>query len=402
MNLPSAAAFLCMALLPLAALAADPEPKPEPAPAAPAKPAEEPKYGTFALDANGNKVTGDALAKLSPEAKWAMEVKGYSPVLGPNGEVLGYDDGKMCILPDAVGKDYAAAAKENMLPPGAQGPCPANFPSCHSPEAALPPPPTEAAADIPGQIPAEPGGKNHCDQPGPPPPCAPKPPDSPEQIAERERQEAEKKNNEAMAEATKNNDVNAMASAIDESRRIQADSNKTAYNDPMTGGGLGTKGTQDASAGPGPGFIGSTGGQGIGAEGQVGTSGPGGNQGGGLSGREVQPDSRALAQSVIDMNNGMANGSLGPGDPNVRSVAQRASQGLSGSAFESVRSLAATLKEKLFGAEENPDTDLTAGFAVSPVDGSRSDQPVIAVKECEATESEALGSKGKKVRKLRC
>lgn len=395
-RLPAAAFTLIALLAPLAAWAADPETKPEPAPApaAPAAPTEEPKYGSFALDANGNKVTGDALAKLPPEARWAMETKGYSPVLGPNGEVLGYDDGKMCILPDAIGKDYAAAAEQAKLGPGVQGPCPPNFPNCHSQEAAQPPPPTEAAGDVLGMIPAEPGGKNHCDQPGPPPPCAPKK-ETPEQVAEREKQEAEKKVNDKIAAATTNGDVNSLAAAFDERNKAQADSNKTAYDSGGQGGGLGAPGTQDADSGPGSGPIGATGGQNLGQEGRVGGSG-------GLKGREVTPDSRALAQSIIDTNNGMLNGNLGPSDPKVLSTAQRAQRGLGGSAFDAAANWFDDLKGKLLGAEASPETDLSAGFAVSPVDGDRGDRATISVKECEASESEALGSKGKKVRKLRC
>lgn len=360
--------------------------KPADKPADPAadKPAGEAaggdaKYGTFALDSSGNKVTGDALSKLPPEAQWAMKEKGYSPVLGPNGEVLGYDNGMMCILPDAVGKDYAAAAEKAKLGPGVQGPCPPSFPNCHSQEPAQPPPPTETAASVAGMIPAEPG-KNHCDQPGPPPPCAPDPKkDSAEAKAERERQEAD----QAVADTTQKGDVNALADALDRRNKAQSDANKTAYNFGDQGGGLGTPGTQDADSGPGSGPIGMSGGQGLGQSGRIGGD-SGSKGGGGLAGREVTPDSRALAQSLIDMNKGMANGPAdGPSDPNVASVAQLSQRGLGGRAIDAARSLFSTLSENLGVAADSPETDLTDQLATNPIDGAAANRAPIKVVECK-------------------
>jgi hypothetical protein len=408
----AAAAFLLMALLtPLAAAAADADGDGvEDPPASTTPPAEEKPggsqfgdvqqaidaekaqkegaYGSFALDANGNKVTGDALSKLPPEARWAMETKGYSPVLGPNGEVLGYDNGMMCILPDAVGKDYALAAKENMLGPGVAGPCPPNFPACHSPEAAQPPPLVNASANTQdmmaglnlggnkadGSLGAanEPGaGQNFCDANPGRPPCAPV--ENPEEKADKERAAADAK----VAAATESGNVDDLTKALDDRRNLAESGNKGR-------GGftpMGAPGTDLASNDPGSGPIGSSGGQNFGQEGRVGGAS---KSGGGLDGREVNPDSRALAQSLIDMNRGMANGPLeGDSDPNVQSVAQVANRGLGGRAMDAARSLFSTLSENLGVAADAPETDLTDQLATNPIDGAAANRAPIKVVECK-------------------
>ncbi|TBR21705.1 hypothetical protein EPO15_09585 [bacterium] len=395
MNRPFAAAFLPLALLAaLAGAAAAEDPKPEekpadPAPAAsaPADTSGSPKYGTFALDAAGNKVSGDALSKLPPEAQWAMKEKGYSPVLGPNGEVLGYDNGMMCILPDAVGKDYAAAAEQAKLGPGVQGPCPASFPDCHSKEPAQPPPPTETAGDVAGMIPAEPGGKNHCDQPGPPPPCAPKPED-PKEVA---KQEAEKSSENAFNAASAG-DVAGTREAI-EKRNAAEDKGRAGSGNPGFGSDDGD--TRTASNDPVTPMSTSGGGQGIGAQGQV-----GGGNGGGIAGKQVRAGVDQEADALIAFQQGMKNGPMdGPSDPNVQSVAQRANQGLGGRAMDAARSLFSTLSESLGVAADAPDTDLSDQLATSPIDGATANRAAIKVVECnnDTLNGTAGGRKARRV-----
>lgn len=387
-RLPAAALSLISLLAGSGAFAQTPPPEEEkPAPDAPASPAPDgpafraaggdAKPGSYALDANGNKLTGDALLKLPPEARWAMEAKGYSPILGPNGEVLGYDDGNMSYLAGAIGKDYAAAAEKAKLGPGVQGPCAPNFPNCHSQEPAQPPPLTETAGDVANMIPAKPGA-NHCDQPGPPPPCAPKK-ETPEEKAEREKQEAEK----AVGDAVAKGDVKETADAIDRRNKAQADANKTAANSYDPDSALGPPGTRNADNGPGSGPIAMSGGQGLGPSGRV-YEGPGGSKGGGLAGREVTPDSRSLAQNLIDTNRGMANGPMdGPSDPNVASIAQVSSRGLGGRAMDAARSLFSTLTENLGIAADAPDTDRTDQLATNPIDGAAVNRAPIKVVECK-------------------
>lgn len=392
-----AAALLCMALLaPLAVSAADADgdgvPDPAPPPAAPAEPGTAPTEsggdpagtsygarGTYALDANGNKVSGDALSKLPPEARWAMETKGLSPILGNAGEVLGYDGGNMSYLPDSIGKDYAAAAEKAKLGPGVQGPCAPNFPNCHSQEPAQPPPPTETAGDVANMIPAKPGA-NHCDQPGPPPPCKPKE-ETAEEKAQREKQEADKN----VAAATEKGDVNALADAIDQRNKAQADASKTAANSYDPDSALGSPGTRDADNGSGSTPIAMSGGrdQGLGPSGRVGGD-TGGSKGGGLAGREVTPDSRALAQNLIDMNRGIANGPMdGPSDPNVASIAQVSNRGLGGRAMDAARSLFSALTENLGVAADAPDADLSDQLATNPIDGAAVNRAPIKIVECK-------------------
>lgn len=369
-----AAALLFMAL-PLAASAADADgdgvPDPAPAPAAPAESGTAPAEsggdpagtsygarGTYALDANGNKVSGDALSKLPPEARWAMETMGVSPILGNAGEVLGYDGGNISYLPDSIGKDYAAAAEKAKLGPGVQGPCPPNFPNCHSQEPSQPPPVTES--DPYANMPAN--SKNHCDQPGPPPPCAPKE-EKKEDPAKVAKEEADRAQQDMAAAAARGDREAAMAAA---KARDEAERRASAADDAGSRSGsrtsFGPPGGDLAFDGPGPSPAGSTGGRDIGPQGQVG-SGPGGAPGGGISGRQVKATTEQEVDAALAFHQGMKNGPLdGPSDPNVRSIAQTR---LGGSVFESAKRIFGDLASRLAGDAESgfqtPDGVAVAG-----------------------------------------
>lgn len=393
MKAPLAAAFLSMALLASASAqewnektqsieykdsegnvvnppSSDKPAAPGEKPATEAAPGGDAKYGSFALDASGNKITGEALSKLPPEAQWAMKEKGYSPVIGPNGEVLGYDNGSMCILPDAVGREFGLANPK----PGPDGnlPAPAGGSAVNvqdmmatlglkgkDPKDGMLPPPN---------TPKE--GEDFCSaNPGRPPCAAVKEP-TPEEVAANDVKAAD----ERMSKASQEGDVDATAKAIDDRREAQA---RADSKNP-----LGSPGTGESSTGPGPSPIASSGGQNMGPEGRVGGD-KGGTPGGGLDGREVQADSRALAQSLIDMNKGMANGPLdGDSDPNVQSVAQVAQRGLGGRALDAARSLFGSLTENLGAQADAPETDLSDQLATSPVDGATANRAAIKVVEC--------------------
>lgn len=148
------------------------------APAAPAAPAAN---SMAPVDHEGKPLSEDAIAKLPPEARWAMEQKNpdgttkYKPIVGPDGAVLGYESGNMCMLPGGIAEQFALSQGQNQAPPpaetaagaadqsqlgaaarGAAGPAPREgepgfIGPLQNPTAYNNPAPTEAGAEIPGQ-----------------------------------------------------------------------------------------------------------------------------------------------------------------------------------------------------------------------------------------------------------
>lgn len=394
-----APALLCLALLaPAGALAADPAPNEEkpaettPPAEAPAQPGGDQKYGTFALDANGNRVTGDALKNIPPEAKWAMEAKGYSPVLGPNGEVLGYDNGMMCILPSAVADEYALANPGQAAAPTATAADTGVTADLGR---------RQEAAQAEGRVPKEgdldfvgPLSPGFCANNPSAPACqAEREQQSPEDIARKEADDAARRASDAAAAG----DRQATIDAIEAQRRAQDqyaknDGETTPAADPGFGA-FGVNGTGNAYNGPAPSAP-TGGGQDIGAQGQV------GGTGGALAGREVRGSTEQEADAMLAFQQGMKNGPLeGPRDASVASVAQVAQRGLGGRAMDAARNLFSTLSESISAAVDAPDTDLSDQLATSPIDGAAANRAPIKVTECDATQHDTLGTKGKKVRR---
>ncbi|TPW18264.1 MAG: hypothetical protein FD126_3487, partial [Elusimicrobia bacterium] len=335
-------------------------------------------YGTFAVGANGQQLTGEDIKNLPLEAQWAMS-KGLSPVLGANGQVLGYDVSPMeSRLAAAVMKDYAAASKQAQLAPGAQGPCP-QFINCNSSEAGQLPPPAES--DPFANMGAD--SKNHCDQPGPPPPCKPKDEEKkeedPKDIAKNDLEKSEKDADKALESGDDAAGIAALTKRNDAEDRVN-----------QAGGapGFGTSGADAAFDGPGPSAPGMTGGQGqgIGAQGQV-----GGDPFAGAKQVRATPEQEWAAKKAEK--EGMRNPLLTPSGPAI-SVAERMRRG-----FDGTFATLVGYKDELFGksaaVEANPEADLSAGEATSAiVDGARTNAPVVHVTSCRGKKDTLGGSDG--------
>lgn len=337
-------------------------------------------YGTFAVGSNGQQLTGDAIKDLPPEAQWAMS-KGLSPVLGPNNQVLGYDVSPMeSMLASAVAKDFAEATKQAQLPPGAQGPCP-QFINCRSSEPNQLPPATEA--DPFANMAAS--SKNHCDQPGPPPPCAPpkeEKKEDPKEVAKNDLENSEKEADKALQTGDDAAGIAALAKRNEAEDRLNESGKEPALPGP---------GTDVAFTGPAPSVPGMTGGQGqgIGAQGQV-----GGDPFANAKKVRATPEQEWAAKKAEK--EGMQNPLLTPSGPAI-SVAERMRRGFDGT-FATLVGYKDELLGKAAGVQANPDADLSAGEATSTVmDGARTDAPVIHVAGCRNKRDMLDGSAGGRV-----
>lgn len=367
------------------------KPADKPGEASPEKPAGEAaggdaKYGTFALDASGNKITGEALSKLPPEAQWAMKEKGYSPVLGPNGEVLGYDNGMMCILPHAVAGEFALAN------PGKEA-----APTVTAQDAAVDADKgrQQADAQAAGRVPKEgdldfvgPLSPGFCAANPSAPACAGDKKEeekSPEDIAAAEKSAAEKKAADAVAAGDRDAAIAALNKRNAAEDRMTTEAGDVGGNKGGRNGGFGFStfggpGGGLASDGPAP-RTPSGGGAPLGQEGRVG--GDGDSTGGGIAGKQVRASAEQEADAMLAFKKGMDAGPLeGDSDPNVQSVAQVANRGLGGRAMDAARSLFSTLSENLGVAADSPETDLTDQLATNPIDGAAANRAPIKVVEC--------------------
>lgn len=397
MKSPSLAAFLIMGLLaPLAGAVGDETDKPKEEVSAEVQdgastkdPKVDPETAKVMEERKGKVLGPDGALTKVPDnlpdyAKAAME-KGMTPVMGPDGTILGFDDpvGKMCWMPDAIQEKFGANLPQNpetgataagALATAADGAAAATAPG--APAGAIgqgvPPPMAwnEQGPLAPGQI------------------RLPKPEDEP--AAPPTPDEKARALDNQIASSANSGDRDGLIEALN--ARNKNDAETESSSDGGDFASFGPAGADVASTGPRADPISGGGGdsQGIGASGQVGGFGPSGQGGSGIpQGKRVRADAEKEADALLAFQEGLKrDAQTGPSDPRTRSIAhtaQLAANNDTTGGFSGALRWANGLSQRLgfnLGADVEAQGALDDQLGTNPIDGGGASRASIQVVEC--------------------